>query len=109
LAFLIPTIFAERLLYLPVLGFALVCAALIDDASPRLRQVLVVVAALVMAAHGWRAARRTDDWQSQRSLFAAATRDTPASARAWYNLAVEELAAGEHASAAAHLDRAVEI
>lgn len=101
---LIPTIFAERLLYLPALGLCLALAAF-----ARTRRFLLVACALVALGHGVRAAVRTRDWRSQRTLFTSAAAASPGSARVWFNLGTEDLNDHDYVHAAERLGRAVAI
>jgi len=118
LVVLIPTVFAERLLYLPSLGFALLCADLLRGAlgprsgpdARRGRQLLGVgLVLLLLGGHAVRAAVRTGDWQSNRTLFTSAVVVTPRSARAWFGLAEEERLVGDLDRAAAAYARVVEL
>ncbi|HZR83569.1 MAG TPA: hypothetical protein VFD92_20915 [Candidatus Binatia bacterium] len=96
---------AERLLYLPLAGFA-GCAALAIDAgaaavvalaqrqrpprSARWRTAEAVASAAVLAvalAYGARAARRNLDWRSEVALWSAAVESCPASHRSYELLA----------------------
>jgi tetratricopeptide (TPR) repeat protein len=109
LLFLIPTIFAERLLYLPSLGFCLVAASLLVrlmGRTPRWGWALVVV---LLCSHGLRGAQRSQVWQSNERLFADTVLASPNSASAWYNLGVTSLDAGRHDDALRQLTKAVTI
>jgi len=96
---LLPTIFAERLLYLPSVGFCLLLADWLtawreQPAGPPTsawRKLLLAATAIFLLLHAGRAALRTPDWRDQRSLFTSAVAATPRSARSWHNLGVQEL------------------
>jgi LPXTG-motif cell wall-anchored protein len=106
----IPTLFAERLLYLPSVGFCLALAAALLALTHRLpARVGVALVGLLALAHGTRAALRTPDWNNQRALFESAARVTPRCARVWLNLGVEDLRAHDLPSARQRLSRAVEL
>ncbi len=84
----IGTIMAERLLYLPSLGFlaalvALGQAALVRLRARRLGPALLIAAALLL---GWRTWTRNPDWNSTLTLFEAAERVAPRSVRVLCNL-----------------------
>ena len=72
----IGTIMAERLLYLPSLGFCLAAAAGLRwlarriQASPRgAARAFVALSALLVALHGARAIDRSLDWRSENGLY----------------------------------------
>lgn len=107
----VPTIFAERLLYLPSLGaiIAAVCALEPLWSKPRVRRYLVAALVVVLAGHTARSAVRSYDWRSPRAIFTAATKASPASARNWFNLAVAALEDDEPAEAAGYLAESLQI
>ena len=109
LLFPIGTIKAERLLYLPSAGACLIAGWLLARwAAARPRSAGLAVAAIlaVLAARTW---VRNDDWQDERTLYAAAVRVAPDSAKAHHNLAVALQRAGEYDDAIAHYHRALTI
>lgn len=90
--------FAERVLYLPSAGIALVGGlALASAVSERGRLRTGAAAALVVALllGALRIAIRIPEWRNDRTLFAAAARDYPGNGRAWFDLAVASLTAGQ--------------
>ena len=96
---LIPTgtILGERLAYLPSAGFCLLLAAIwtrLFAATSEKRQQTLALALLVLvvAALGARAVARNRDWRSNLTLFAAAVRAAPGSAKAHSNLGSEYMA-----------------
>ena len=91
---LIPTgtILGERLAYLPSAGFCLLLAIAWTwafNVRPQSREQTMVVALLVLvvAALGARTVIRNRDWKDNPTLFAAAVRASPNSAKAHLNLA----------------------
>jgi len=87
LLFPIGTIKAERLLYLPSWGWCLAVGWLVAQAArTRHRQVVFAVVGLVVAAYAGRTWVRNRDWRDNFSLFTAAVRDAPKSAKAHFNL-----------------------
>ena len=89
LLFPIGTIFGERLLYIPSLGFALLLAAgldrLVRAGGARRRAAAWGLAAVLLALYGGRFAARCADWRDDDRLFAATVRTSPASAKAHSN------------------------
>ena len=138
LPFVLPTIFAERLLYLPAAGFALAVARVGEwalertsgtlvatsaaakkgkkraaqkrqEAEPRHVRAFVLVLALVMLGNVALAWDRAADWKNDRTLFEAAIEATPRSARAHHNYGSALLNEGKAAASIAPFERASEI
>lgn len=82
LFFPIGTIFGERLLYLPSVGFCLALGVLLGRA--RWKPTFLVVAVLFAAG----TAVRNRDWRDDETLFASIIRDAPRSAKGYYELGV---------------------
>jgi len=109
----IGTLFAERFLYLPSVGFctgiAAVAVALWDRAGGRGRVSFsaagVALLALMIAAN----VARTRDWRSTEGLNAADLASQPRSARLWCSVAVDRLNAGDAEGAVTHAERAIAI
>jgi len=105
----IGTIKAERLLYLPSVGWCLACGwagrwLVVRHQAPG----AAVVAALLVsfAARTW---VRNADWHDEYALFTATVAASPMSARAHANAAAVHANAGELASAFAHYKAALRI
>jgi len=77
----IGTIFAERLLYLPSAGFVLLAFGAVDRWWRVPASFSVAVAAVAVAALGWRAIERTAVWKDDRTLYEDGVRTSPSSAR----------------------------
>jgi tetratricopeptide (TPR) repeat protein len=84
----IGTVMAERLLYLPSLGFCLAAAAGLHwlarriQASPQgASRVFVALTALLVALHGARAIDRSLDWRSENGLYLHDLEVSPRSAK----------------------------
>ena len=105
--FLIGTIKAERLLYLPSLGCCLAAGWWVAR-QPRQRRWLVIVG-VVVVAYAVRTWIRNADWQNDFTLFSAAVETTPRSAKAHYNLAIACENRGETALALRHFREALAI
>jgi len=75
-------------------------------ARPRGAGLAVAAILAVLAARTW---VRNDDWQDERTLYAAAVRVAPDSAKGHHNLAVALQRAGEYDDAIAHYHRALTI
>jgi tetratricopeptide (TPR) repeat protein len=105
------TIFAERLAYLPSVGFGLALAAAILGPSPearvrRFRAAILLAIALAFAA---RTVARNRVWKDDETLFAESVRTSPASAKAHYNLGWVSFERGRLAPALEHYSRATRI
>lgn len=95
IALLVGTIMAERLLYLPAIGFigCAVCGAvaLADRFAgrwPRGQTLAACAGAAICVSLLIRTHVRNSDWESQRSLFESAVRAAPDSYKTHLNLAV---------------------
>ncbi|MBT8493101.1 MAG: hypothetical protein KJO07_08585 [Deltaproteobacteria bacterium] len=111
LLLLVPTIFAERLLYLASLGLVLagVLAAARLWKQPRRRAALLAAVAVLVTAHSARSAFRAHDWRSARALFSSAVEIAPGSARNWFNLGVADLDHDQPTEAIEHLQESLRI
>ncbi len=70
---------AERIMYLPSVGFCLFLGAL--AATPRRTPALGAAAAIALAWWAWRTARRNDVWRSDDAFWAATAACAPGSPR----------------------------
>ena len=107
--FPIGTIKAERLLYLPSVGWCLALGWLAASAAHTHRPAaLAAVAALVLAfaARTW---SRNPDWGDNFSLFTAAVASEPDSAKAHYNLGIAYDVRGDTDGAMVQLRQALAI
>ncbi len=107
--FPIGTIKAERLLYLPSLGWCLACAWLITHVPERQRGRYLALATLVVVAFAGRTCIRNRDWQSNLALFTATVQTSPHSAKAQHNLAVAYEQRGDVDNAMLHFRAALAI
>ncbi len=88
------TIMAERLLYLPSIGFCLAAALAVGGLCARLfadarlaRGAFAGVFAVVVILNGYRAQLRGADWLSNETLLLADLETSPGSAKIHYNVA----------------------
>jgi Tfp pilus assembly protein PilF len=111
LPFPIGTIMAERVLYLPSLGFCLLLAgALMSLVSrPRWGPVALSAFALLLLGYGTRTVLRNQDWRNNATLYAAAALTSPNSAAAHYGLGKTMLEQGELSGARRELERSLKI
>jgi tetratricopeptide (TPR) repeat protein len=78
------TIRADRLLFVPSLGFTLVAADLLARLTRRQKVLGVSLVLIILGFYGWRTWTRNQDWYSQDALWARTVRDNPGSAMAWF-------------------------
>ena len=83
------TIMAERLAYLPSAGFCLLVALIWMWLENHGRRLAWTVFAIVMAALAMRTVVRNQDWRDNFTLFSAAVREAPGSAKMHANLGAE--------------------
>lgn len=107
--FPIGTIKAERLLYLPSVGWCLGLGYLAERAARRRLALCLIACAVFTAAYGARTWSRNRDWRDDLTLFTATVHASPASAKAHYNLGVNYEREGRLEDAAFHYRRALSI
>lgn len=100
LVVVIGTVFAERLLYLPSVGFALLVALLWGRLArgasrPWHRQLAVGLLAAAALLGAFRIGRRNRDWHDRRTIWLATVQASPNSARAHLKLGAVEHDLGE--------------
>ena len=100
------TVVAERLLYVPSVGFAVLAALAIDRTGDRLKWPLLV---LVVALYATRTAVRNEDWRSNGTLLPASLNVCPDSARSQQNYGYYLLRHQRHDEAEPYLRRAIDI
>jgi protein O-mannosyl-transferase len=103
----IGTIMAERLLYLPAVGFALLAAEVLRRI--RREQLRVAASAALVLLLAGRAAARSRDWQDNEHLFRTAAAVCPRSAKVQEGLGAALRDRGDLAGALAAFQRAIEI
>jgi hypothetical protein len=105
---------AERLLYIPSVGFCMMLAAeltRVDDApaAARARKARCAAAATLLLLYSARTLTRLPDWDNDATLFAAGAATCPDGARARYNAGVQLRMAGDCDGAAEHFRAALRI
>lgn len=103
----LPTIFAERLLYLPAAGAALALARALERLAQRRRALALAVGALVAGSNLALAVVADRAWRDNLPLFAGAVEVSPLSARVWLNYGAALLHARRMAEAEAALRRSL--
>jgi tetratricopeptide (TPR) repeat protein len=98
---------AERYLYVPALGLAVLGAAGWRALAGRWGRAATVLAALLLAALGVRAAVRTTAWFDDRRLFESMVASDPGNASAHYNLGTLRAGSGDLAGAIGAWEAAV--
>lgn len=109
---LLPTLMAERYLYLPMAGFCAVVALALTRPPAALRPAVIALAAMLVALGASRTFLRNGDWRDEMRLWSAALRVGPQNAVAHANHAVslsEQDSTGNLDRAIAETKRAVEI
>ena len=85
----IGTVRADRLLFLPSLGFALALGFALEVVLQRPHKLVRAGGWLLLAGvvgfYGWRTHTRNLDWRSQESLWSVTIAQNPGSAVAWYS------------------------
>ncbi len=110
----IGTILAERLLYLPSVGFCIVVAAALVGAArraapARATAAVALATALLAAAHGARGVGRVLDWRSENGLYMHDLSVMPGSAKIQSNAGAALTEEGRHEEALACFERAIAI
>lgn len=100
LLFPLGTIFAERLLYLPMLGVALAFGTGTELMRERSLETSVSALALVLLLFGARVWTRSPNWRDNETLFRETVETSPRSARARFLLGAELLEQARFADAA---------
>lgn len=107
------SMFAERFLYMPSVGFALACVGagdLLLRLVPRQRETAgFLVLAVIVLAFSVRARSRNFEWHDNYTLLVSAAEANPGSAWVQASLAGEYFERGDYQSARFHSLRAVEI
>jgi tetratricopeptide (TPR) repeat protein len=109
LLFPIGTIRAERLLYLPSVGWCLLCAWLAGQTARAHPRATVAILAILVVGYGGRTWARNAVWADNMSLFEATVEASPSSAKAHHNLATAHFNAGRFDEAMLHYREALAI
>jgi Tfp pilus assembly protein PilF len=91
----IGTIMGERLAYLPSAGICLLAALLWIKLADHRAELAWLMLVLVLAALGTRTVVRNRDWKTNFTLFSAALRAVPGSARAHSNMGTQYMDQGK--------------
>jgi Flp pilus assembly protein TadD len=105
----IGTIKAERLLYLPSLGWCLAAGCLVAALRERWPRPVLGALAIALCLLTVRTWVRNEDWRDNETAHAAAVRTAPASAKTQYNLARDRLSDRRFDEAIRHLRASVAI
>lgn len=100
---------ADRYLYLPSAGFAIVLAALASRLDKKAAMASMVLASALLAAWGAGSASRSQVWKSDRTLWADAVKKAPNAPNAHYNYAWASHNAGNLREAVEHYRRAASL
>ena len=104
-------LFAERFLYVPVAGLALVAAwaGARYATSGAARRAAAVAALGLLVGGGALAARRVADWSSDERLARSSLAAYPGGSEVWRDLGLAVGARGQHAEALAAFERSLEL
>lgn len=109
LLFPIGTIKAERLLYLPSVGWCIAFGWLAAAAARSHRAIALAAVAALLLAFSARTWARNPDWRDNLALFSAAVASEPDSAKAHYNLGIAYDERGDAEAALIQLRQALAI
>ncbi|HET7600295.1 MAG TPA: hypothetical protein VFK09_08370 [Gemmatimonadales bacterium] len=108
---LVPTgvLIAERTLYLPSVGAALLAGWAFAAIQPRAPRAAAVALALAVGAAAWRTVTRNPVWRNNTALFESIVADAPGSFRSPWTRAMLLAERGDSAGAERELRRAISI
>lgn len=106
LLFPIGTVMAERLMYVPMIGFALMWGICFSQIAKE-RYIALAIACVLLIGLGQITRLRNKDWQSDYTLFASAVQAVPNSAKAHFNLGNAIRDRGEKQAALSHYHQAL--
>jgi Flp pilus assembly protein TadD len=111
LLFAIGTIKAERLLYTPSIGWALLVGLAMDWCwrSPRYHRLAAISVVALLCGLSTRTWARNRDWHDNATLHRSAAKSSPNCAKARYNYGVALQQQGDHAAAAREFRKALEL
>ncbi|KNC54578.1 uncharacterized protein AMSG_12353 [Thecamonas trahens ATCC 50062] len=108
LFFLIGFLVAERVLYIPSLGWCLLLGYLLklalERSTGRSRQLVLGLALLLLVAYSGRTLARNADWASEEALWRSAEAVVPSNGKVNFNLGNVHFARGEYAQAVAYFN-----
>ncbi|MFQ5458359.1 MAG: tetratricopeptide repeat protein [Myxococcota bacterium] len=109
----LPLLFAERILYVPSIGLAIILGDWLVSGKGwrdrRARVALVAMAGVIIVLWGARTVARNPDWRNQLTLFEAGVKSAPDSAFLHMSYGIELLNRDRAAEAARELEHAVRI
>lgn len=103
------TVMGERLFTLPAIGLLIAGAVALARASRFARAAGLFLLLPALLAFGWRTDRRVADWRDGLTLYSAAERVVPGSARVQATLAHLQFLRGRPELAADHATKAIEL
>jgi tetratricopeptide (TPR) repeat protein len=109
LLFPLGTLFAERLVYLPMFGAALAFGLGVEELNERSRWLSAVVAVAALGACAARVWTRIPDWRDNETLFRNTVETSPSSARSHFLLGAELLEQKRFPEAAERFAEGLEI
>ncbi|GFO42112.1 transmembrane and tpr repeat-containing protein 1 [Plakobranchus ocellatus] len=112
LFFKVGFVVAERVLYIPSIGFSLLVAQGVSSLwtrLPCLRVLVTLTAVALLMLLGVRTAHRNMDWHSRRALFWSGVKSLPHNAKMHYNMANLLRDEGDSDTATLHYRRAISL
>lgn len=83
-------VIAERILYIPSIGFSLLVAIGIRNLTknfPRLTVLIYIMFGVLLSFHSLKSYQRSLEWSTERQLFYSALKVVPRNAKVYYNIA----------------------
>ena len=101
--------FAERYLYLPVIGFVIIALSAIDIIPGIRKRALLISLLIILSLYSLEIVRRNSVWRDQYSLWSDTVKKMPGSSLAHNNLGLVYYRQGLLAKAIQEIERAVKL
>lgn len=101
--------FAERYLYLPVIGFVIIAWSAIDIISETRKRALLIPLLIILSLYSLEVVRRNSAWRDQYSLWSDTVKKMPDSSMAHNNLGLVYYRQGRLGEAIQEINRAIKL